>query len=1520
MSDTTFALAFYFIAILEVGYAAYILIADRKAWPNRGLAGLFILFAVASIDYANLLTARLYQPAFPWLILFVAVTYMVGPAIYLASVMALRPAWLRHRWIYIPVAALAALPALATLLDVTGLLRGLTTTPLLFSPPSPQDYPGGLVTLAETTGGYLRPLFSALQVGLPTLALICPMLVVAIRDFKKNRSNSQIAWIFVASTMLATFFQVDFANLFKNSTSTLLTNLTFFLGFAIGSQRVENISYGFARIRDTLNDWSIFAKLVLVVVTVVIPTIIFSAAISTNILRANLIDQAGSNLQGLLEVVAGEFADVFVSEITNLNRLSDGPTIVASLNLRNATYEGLSDDEITAQLAEVESSLSDATDRDEAINRIMVGNSSALSDLRDFRGNFPDTLSLLITDRYGALLTATTTPSRYSFVTASWWASALALPAPGGVFVSSPRQDLASGRTFAQIVIPIPDPGAPDQILGYLSAEYSIDDILTDIAGTHEGDGGHIDLFGPSGILIHSGSTHPEVGTETFVNWARLVGNEGAPLLVTYGGEDSIVAWTILGQNATGTAAAGMDWRLTVHQDTETALQAIDAGVRLSGLATIITILAALGLTGVLAGFISRPLIELTQVAASFGEGDFSIQANADRKDEIGTLGTAFNTMAGQLNSVVANLEQQVSSRTAALERQTRQLQAATQVGQAASSILVVEDLIQNTVEVIRDRFGLYYVGLFLTDVDREYAVLRAGTGSAGQIMLARGHRLRIGDGMVGWSILHGQSRITQEAGADTIRMASAELPDTRSEAALPLRARGQVIGALSVQSTHPDEFSPTTLGILQSMTDQVAIAIDNANLLAENQKALADSQRALETVRRTYQQVSREAWNTTARQSDFRAMATAPGVTAPDEPRSRKSRSKNADLELSVLLKIRDHPAGVIRLQKPKDAKGWNQDEVNLIEAFTSQVGLALESARLFQDTQLRTVQLQTSAEVSSAASSILNLDELLNTAVNLIGDRFALYYAGVFLVDEAGTWAVLRSGTGEAGRIQIEQNHRLELGGRSMIGQCIATGKARIAMDVGEEAVRFENPRLPDTRTEMALPLTSGGQTIGALTVQSTLPAAFTQDDISVFQTLADQLANAIQNARLYQQSQESTQNAIGQQRISEALVKSASRFSVAGDEDHVYQTILTEIEEQIHPDQINLLAWEEAENAFRVVRRYIPGGEEDTLVQGQLVSGEDRPDLWFVYSKNQAQYKPELRDDALTHEQYRLPWLLENQPIGVVEAYHTARGAHIGDQDRAIINGIIQQADVSLQSTRSARQTKEALARTNALFRVSQAAIGLESLPILLEGVVDTMAAAIPAERILLLTLDHEKRRTIYFIQNDAPHYALQHIPYEELLVGLTGWVLREGKTAISPKNIPDPRESHEVYERRIRARAGSIVVVPLNYRGRTFGTITASNDIDSRDFTEADAELMLAMANQTAVAIQSAQLLEETRKSAENQGFLNQISAQLIQSLDFDAILQSAVQEIGRLPEVKSVSLTVGTESTNGEHAG
>lgn len=246
--------------------------------------------------------------------------------------------------------------------------------------------------------------------------------------------------------------------------------------------------------------------------------------------------------------------------------------------------------------------------------------------------------------------------------------------------------------------------------------------------------------------------------------------------------------------------------------------------------------------------------------------------------------------------------------------------------------------------------------------------------------------------------------------------------------------------------------------------------------------------------------------------------------------------------------MKARGAVIGIIGLGYTEPGRKFTPQQIASLEQFAELAALAVDNARLYQSAreelaerervqdalheahrqieanahtlERRSQLLQVAAEVSRAASAILDPSELSQQAVDLVQQRFGLYYVGLFLVDESAQLLVLRAATGEAGREMLRVGHQFPIGNSSMVGWCVANRRARIALDVGEDAVHFKNYLLPDSRSELALPLISRGKPLGALTIQSSQGAAFSDEDIETFQTMADQLANAIQNARLYEQ----------------------------------------------------------------------------------------------------------------------------------------------------------------------------------------------------------------------------------------------------------------------------------------------------------------------------------------------------------------------------------------------------------------
>ncbi len=328
------------------------------------------------------------------------------------------------------------------------------------------------------------------------------------------------------------------------------------------------------------------------------------------------------------------------------------------------------------------------------------------------------------------------------------------------------------------------------------------------------------------------------------------------------------------------------------------------------------------------------------------------------------------------------------------LMRRARYLEATAAVAREATSVLDLQELLSRAVTLISERFAFYHTGIFLLDPTGEWAELSATSSEGGRRMLARSHRLRVGEqGIVGYVTSRGESRIALDTGKDAAYFDNPDLPETRSEIALPLRVRGKIIGALDVQSTESQAFSEEDAAVLQTLADQVAVAISNARLFQQ-------AQEALEAERRAYAETSRRAWAEMSRELGLgylcnpQGMYQVEGQWRPEMIQASQSGQiiRDERSTVAIPLKVRDQTVGVVRLRKPEAAGEWTAEEIALMETLSEQLGVALESARLYQDTQRRAVREQLTSQITSRMRESLDVETVLSTAAQEISAALGL------------------------------------------------------------------------------------------------------------------------------------------------------------------------------------------------------------------------------------------------------------------------------------------------------------------------------------------------------------------------------------------------------------------------------------------------------------------------------------------------------------------------------------------------
>lgn len=409
----------------------------------------------------------------------------------------------------------------------------------------------------------------------------------------------------------------------------------------------------------------------------------------------------------------------------------------------------------------------------------------------------------------------------------------------------------------------------------------------------------------------------------------------------------------------------------------------------------IILVLATSIILSIIAGLLARsltsPIISLAKVANRISQGDLDARADINSTDEIGVLALSFNTMANRLQSTLIGLEQRVEDRTADLQRRTLELETIAAVTREISIIRDVDTLLKVSVELIRDRFKYYHVGIFLIDERGEFAILRAASGAAAERLLGENYKLRVGQiGAVGNATRTGQAHIT----TDVSSFNNSLLPETQSEIALPLRSHNITIGVIDIHAKTVDEFSEKDVRIFQTLADQLAAAIENAQLSQRIEGSLT----ALTTANRMQtQQVWRSALEKrerTAYEYDGLQIRAVP-QHLPDQLLQQLENGKPIVVEnngngnghnkttLLVPLTVLGQVIGVIGLEQEDPNHTWTDEELAIAQAAATRAGLTLENARLLEESQRRAVKERAIFESTARIGSALNIENILQTTV---------------------------------------------------------------------------------------------------------------------------------------------------------------------------------------------------------------------------------------------------------------------------------------------------------------------------------------------------------------------------------------------------------------------------------------------------------------------------------------------------------------------------------------------------------
>jgi GAF domain-containing protein len=591
----------------------------------------------------------------------------------------------------------------------------------------------------------------------------------------------------------------------------------------------------------------------------------------------------------------------------------------------------------------------------------------------------------------------------------------------------------------------------------------------------------------------------------------------------------------------------------------------------------------------------------------------------------------------------------------------------------------------------------------------------------------------------------------------------------------------------------------------------------------------------------------------------------------------------------------------GMYRAGESHTETRFNESNLRLMTTIATQIASTIRTSTLLSESERKALQLQTAAEIARETIGLLDLDQLLSHSINLIRDRFGFYHSSVFLLDEERKFAVLRESTGEAGRQMKARAHKLGVGSQSIVGWVTQNARPRVADDVTADPMHQANPLLPATRAELGIPLRIGETVIGALDVQSTSPYAFTADDITILQVITDQIAIAVENARLFSTTRDYlarhrslyqvTTAAASSTTLDNALFSAAQGLRVTMNGARVAIFLLS-------PDQDALIVRAHSGFSSREV-------ESMRVPLGQGVQG------WVAVNKqpslvaNTATDSRYLMIDSDVQSELCVPLIHRDELLGIldIQSQHVAA---FSEDDVTLLGTVAGSLAAIMSSTVLFEQVTQERERLRHLY---EEAIGMAGPP---AGDMDSLLRS-ALERVR--SVSGADCVSIAF-PSGTDEVKIEMCTCEPHLKHLTGLVAHYGQDVIGEALSTStavkytPASTGTLSRSLSQAGIRTALALPLQWTGRTIGGLLLSRMSSERLFSTEESQLANLLALQVAATIESARLFDQTRRAAEREHLLFEITSRIRRSVDMQGILTTTASELSHALGAKRASIKIG----------
>jgi GAF domain-containing protein/HAMP domain-containing protein len=573
---------------------------------------------------------------------------------------------------------------------------------------------------------------------------------------------------------------------------------------------------------------------------------------------------------------------------------------------------------------------------------------------------------------------------------------------------------------------------------------------------------------------------------------------------------------------------------------------------------------------------ITRPWRELADTAAQMAAGDLNLRAKVEREDEVGRLAQSINQLTSQLNQLNSEHNESLAKQTAELEKRSNQFRLATQVIREIGQLNDLDELLTRAALLVQDRFDFYHAGIYLLDERGEFAILKSTAGAAGPELLQQGYRQKDDEaGLIGIAASSRQACSAFKRDGETRYFDNPLLPDSQSRAVLPLRIGERVAGLLDLHSTREDDFEADTVEILQSLADQLAVAVDKVHLLGEMQESV----RKLEAA---YGEYTAGTWQSFVQRTRrlrglrYRGLKAEPpsGMTAEAlealqgqrtilGERQTEPGSETLRNTLAIPMKLRGQTLGVVNVE----FEGYRPtpETVTFYEEVTERLALALDNVRLIEETNLRSEQLKLLQEITAAAASHVNLEDLFEDITARIREGFEADHCGVILFDSTKhTGSLVASNATQ----QFSPTHHmlgttLPLQGEPVFEKIIHSQKSSILYGTGDgtgEGPFRDLLKALGTTAQVFVPLASRGELLGVIMINVSDPERhFGEDDLLLMDQISLQITIAIEVARIFERIERRAQR-------ERQIAQITSKVRASTNMDIILQTAVQELAEAL------------------------------------------------------------------------------------------------------------------------------------------------------------------------------------------------------------------------------------------------------------------------------------------------------------------------------------------------------------------